>query len=99
MTTRQSICSSAAPQASAWAWLPAEIPITPRSFSSGVSDESLLRTPRALKEPVFWNSSAFRYVCAPSVRELNVGVRWTRPRIRSAACSTSSRVSAISRAS
>jgi hypothetical protein len=31
----------------------------------------------------------------PSVPEVNVGVRWTRPRIRSAACSTSSRVSAI----
>ena len=99
MTTRQSIPSSAAPQASACAWLPAEIPITPRSFSSGVSEASLFSTPRALNEPVFWNSSAFRTSGAPSVREVNVGVRWTRPRIRSAASSTSSRVSAISRAS
>ena len=36
MTTRQSIPSAAAPQASACAWLPAEIPITPRAFSSAV---------------------------------------------------------------
>ena len=51
--------SLAAPQASACAWFPAEIPITPRSRSAGVSVASLLRTPRALNEPVFWNSSAF----------------------------------------
>jgi hypothetical protein len=99
MTTRQSISSSAAPQASACAWLPAEIPITPRSRSSGVSVASLFSTPRALNDPVFWNSSALRYVCSPSVRELKVGVRCTRPRIRSAAWSTSSRVGAIVRAS
>ena len=63
MTTRQSIPSGAAPQASAWAWFPAEIPITPRAFSSGVSDASLFSTPRALNEPVFWKSSAFSDVC------------------------------------
>ena len=91
MTTRQSIPSAAAPQASACAWLPAEIPITPRAFSSALSEASLLRTPRALKEPVFWKSSAFSQTCSPSVREEKVGVRWTRPRIRSAAASTSSR--------
>ena len=52
--------SVAAAHASAWAWLPAETLITPRSRSSGVSDRILLSAPRALNEPVRWNSSALR---------------------------------------
>ena len=95
MTTRQSIPSAAAPQARAWAWFPAEIPITPRALSSGLSVASLFMTPRALKEPVFWNSSAFSQTRSPRVRDVNVGVRWTRPWIRSAAARTSSRVTGI----
>jgi hypothetical protein len=99
MTTSASIPSLAAPHASACAWFPAEIPITPRARSSGVSDESLLRTPRTLNDPVRWKSSAFSQTRSPSVREPKVGVRCTRPRIRSAAASTSSRVTAIHRRS
>ena len=75
ITTRQSIPSAAAPQARAWAWLPAEIPITPRAFSSGLSEASLFSTPRALNEPVFWKSSAFSQMLSPRVCEVNVGVR------------------------
>jgi hypothetical protein len=75
------------------------MPITPRAFSSGLSEASLLRTPRALKEPVFWKSSAFSQTRSPSacdsVREENVGVRCTRPRMRSAAARTSSRRTGI----
>ena len=40
--------------------LPAEIPITPRVFSSGESAASLFSTPRGLKDPVRWKSSALR---------------------------------------
>ena len=69
MTTRQSIPSAAAPQASACAWLPAEIPITPRAFSSALSEASLLRTPRALNEPVLWKSSAFSQTARRAVRQ------------------------------
>ena len=80
--------SAAAPQASAWAWFPAEIPITPRFRSSGVSAARFVSTPRGLKEPVFWNSSAFRKTRAPvrslSVALENVGVRYSRPHDRGA---------------
>ena len=82
--------SSAEQYASACAWLPAEIPITPRAFSSGVSEASLVSTPRGLNEPVRWKSSAFR--CTSRARQLarasadvNVGVRCRRPAIASRA--------------
>ena len=95
MTTSASIPSAAAAKASACAWLPAEIEITPRAFSSGESDASLLKTPRGLNEPVRWKSSALRKTSAPvspdSVRELNVGVRWTRSPMTARAARTSSR--------
>ena len=83
MTTRQSSPSAAAP--------PRRAPghgFRPRSRSRRAraprpdSEPSLFSTPRGLNEPVFWKSSAFSQTCSPSVRELNVGVRWTRPRIR-----------------
>src|SRR5438477_5756647 len=68
--------------------------ITPRRFSSSESVESLLSTPRGLNEPVRWRSSALKDTSAPtrseSVRELSIGVRCTRPAIRSRARSTSS---------
>ncbi len=35
-------------------------PMTPRAFSSGVSDASFVSTPRGLNEPVRWRSSALR---------------------------------------
>jgi hypothetical protein len=94
MTTSASIPSTAAAYASACAWLPAEIEMTPRRFSSSESVESLFRTPRGLKEPVRWKSSALKDTSAPtrseSVRELSSGVRCSRPAIRSRARETSS---------
>jgi hypothetical protein len=42
-----------APQATACAWLPAEMEITPRAHSSGVNVDRVLRTPRGLNDPVF----------------------------------------------
>src|SRR5438105_12095327 len=94
MTTSASIPSTAAAYASACAWLPAEIEMTPRCFSSSESVESLFRTPRGLNEPVRWRSSALKDTSAPTrserVRELSVGVRCTRPAMRSRARSTSS---------
>jgi hypothetical protein len=93
MTTSASIPSRADAQATACAWLPAEIVITPASFSAGVSDASLLSTPRGLNEPVRWKSSAFRTTSAPvrreSVAEVKVGVRCSRPPIASRAATTS----------
>ena len=53
VTISASIPSTAAAQATAWAWFPAEVVITPRRFSSAVSDASLFSTPRGLNEPVF----------------------------------------------
>src|SRR5919108_4733320 len=94
MTSSASIPSEAAAQASACAWLPAEIPITPRAFSSPESDASLFSTPRGLNEPVRWKSSAFRWTGAATraarVAELKTGVRCRRPRIVPAAATTSS---------
>ena len=81
--------SSAEQYASAWAWLPAEIPITPRDVSSGVSEASFVSTPRGLNDPVRWKSSAFRCTSAPdsceSDADVNVGVRCRRPAIASRA--------------
>ena len=59
--------------------MPAEMEMTPRCFSSEVSDPSFVRTPRALNDPVFWNSSALRKArppkVAPSVSDEKSGVR------------------------
>ncbi len=86
--------SSRDAHATACAWLPAEIVITPRLFSSSPSADSVLRTPRTLNEPVRWKSSAFRCASAPSrsesVAERSSGVRWTRPWMTRCARSTSS---------
>src|SRR4051812_40218492 len=88
--------SWAAPYASACAWLPAEIEITPAPRSSADSAARFVSTPRGLKEPVRWRSSALSDVSAPirfeSVAELSTGVRWRRPPIASRAWSTSSSV-------
>src|SRR4029453_16900344 len=60
-------------------------------------DESFVRTPRGLNEPVRWKSSAFRWTGAPtfrdSVADENIGVRCRRPAIASRAARTSSRES------
>src|SRR5581483_4009465 len=99
MTTSASSPSSRAPQATAWAWLPAEIEMTPRSFSAGESAASFASTPRTLKEPVRWNSSALRNASAPSrsdsVLERRSGVRCRRPPAAARARSTSGRETLI----
>jgi hypothetical protein len=68
----------AAPAARAAAWLPADIVTTPLASSSGDSKSSVLRTPRILKDPVRWNSSALSHISRPSsapmVRAEIVGV-------------------------
>ena len=101
ITTVQRMPSAAAPQASAAAWLPAEIVISPRSRSALVRARARFRTPRALNDPVFWRFSALSST-APgsgppasamrrwSERDVKRGVRCTRPRITSAARRTSS---------
>src|SRR5207248_8060049 len=94
ITTSASIPSTADAYASAPAWLPAEIEITPRRFSSSESVASLFRTPRGLNEPVRWKSSALKETSTPArserVREPSIGVRCSRPAIRPRAASTSS---------
>src|ERR671937_669268 len=94
MTTSASMPSTAAAYASACAWFPAEIEITPRRFSSSESVASLFRTPRGLNEPVRWKSSALKATSTPArserVREPSIGVRCSRPAIRPRAASTSS---------
>ncbi len=85
---------SRAASASACAWLPAEIAITPRRRSSSVSAATRLNAPRALNAPTRWNSSAFSQTGAPtisdSVLDDSTGVSWTSPRTVSRAALTSS---------
>ena len=63
--------------------------MTPRCFSSSVSVASLFRTPRGLNAPVRWSSSALKSTSAPtcleSVADESIGVRCSRPSIRSRA--------------
>ena len=79
MTTTQSIPSRALAYANAPAWLPADTLITPARRSSALRASSRVKTPRGLKEPVRWKSSAFRKTGAPAIRpsvaDDSVGVR------------------------
>ncbi len=65
--------SAAAANATAWAWLPALIAITPPRFSSAESELILFSAPRDLNDPVRWKSSHLSR--APSVRLDCSGVR------------------------
>src|SRR5216683_3086439 len=69
MTISASTPASRAAHATACAWLPAEIEITPARFSSPVSCESLFSAPRTLNEPVRWKSSALKRTSPPSCAE------------------------------
>ncbi len=75
--------------ATACAWLPALIAITPRPRSSADSESSLLSAPRSLKEAVNCRFSNLRNTSAPvsadSVRLCTNGVRSTAPEMRAAA--------------
>src|SRR5581483_3024891 len=90
MTTSASAPLSLAANATACAWLPALIAITPLALSSCVRWLSLFSAPRALNDPVRWKSSHLRR--ARSVRLLSVGVRARRSPIVARARSTSSLV-------
>src|SRR5487761_2158340 len=88
--------SRAAWRATAWAWLPADIAITPRARSSAVSSVSRLAAPRSLNAPVTWRLSSLSATSAPAARETasetKVGVRSTAPSMRAAASRTSASV-------
>src|SRR5690242_4398302 len=70
------------------------IVITPRAFSSSLSELSLLSAPRGLNEPVFWNSSALKCsrtpMRSPSAVAVIVGVRCSLPAITRRAAAISS---------
>ena len=69
-----------AASAVAWAWLPEENAITPRSRCAGLNFASALKAPRNLKAPMRWKFSALKKIRAPvrssAVREVSTGVRW-----------------------
>src|SRR5258705_11753795 len=63
--------------------------MSPFERSAGERESTLFRAPRGLKEPVFWKLSHLRKsrtpARSPSEDAERIGVRWMRPRIRSAA--------------
>src|SRR6185437_6031118 len=80
-------------RATAWAWLPADIAMTPERRSAGESRASRLAAPRSLKAPVGCRFSSLSTTSAPVARDRAslwiVGLRSTRPAMRAAAASTS----------
>src|SRR5215472_9489374 len=99
MTIVAFVPTAVAPYAKAAAWFPADRDTSPRDRTAGSIDNSLLNTPRGLNEPVFWNSSAFRYrrtpSSSPTVADDITGVACTRPPIRARARSISSSSSSM----
>ena len=79
--------------ATAIAWLPAEIVVTPRARSSAVMASTRFVAPRSLNEPPRWNSSALISTSCPARADRagdgSSGVRTTRPASVRAAASTS----------
>ena len=63
-------------QATAWAWLPADMAMTPRSRSAGVRELGLTKAPRSLKELVTWRFSSLTQMSAPVSSE-SLGA-WSR---------------------
>src|SRR6185312_3122177 len=82
-------------RATACAWLPADMAMTPRARSPSESKARRLAAPRSLKAPVTWRLSSFRTTSAPIARDTvsleTVGVRMMRPAMRPAASWTSAR--------
>ena len=97
MNTAQAIPSSRAANAAPWAAFPADHVTIPRARSSAESDATLFNIPRGLKDPVFWNSSAFRNAFGASEAHDSVGVRCRRPATTPRARSIASRSMAIAR--
>src|SRR6185437_4436605 len=87
------ICAAAA---TPWAWLPDENATTPPPRFSGGIDDSLLKAPRNLNDPVRCSSSGFRNTFAPrrslSTGGDNSGVRTAYGAITFAAASISDEV-------
>src|SRR5690606_29617276 len=85
--------SSRAASAIACAWLPDENAITPARRCAGASFAIALNAPRNLNAPMRWKFSHLKNSDAPlrasAVAERSTGVRWARPRSRSAAATTS----------
>ena len=83
-------------QATAWAWLPADMAMTPRARSSAVSASILISAPRSLNEAVACRFSYFTQMSAPVACDRRGagrnGVRMTTPAINSAAARISVRV-------
>src|SRR5438067_10933208 len=71
--------------------------MTPRLFSSSLSERILFVAPRALKAPARCRFSHLKKTSQPATslneREVITGVRWMRPAIREAACLIRSSVS------
>ena len=90
------ISSSLAACATPCAWLPDENATTPPARFSGAIEESLLKAPRNLNDPVRCSVSALRKTRAPvaasSTGEETSGVRSATPARRRAAASTSAAV-------
>ena len=66
ITTFAWVPSSRAAQAVAIAWLPALTAVTPRASASGGRLSMTASAPRALNEPVCWNSSSLRLTLVPA---------------------------------
>ncbi len=72
MTMVAAIPSSWACRATAWAWLPADMAMTPRRRSSALSNASRFAAPRSLKAPV---------ACRLSSLSVDLGARGARERV------------------
>src|SRR5690606_23903947 len=83
-------------RATPWAWLPADAAMTPRAFSSAVSEWILVSAPRTLNDPARCRFSAFRKTGSPKCVVMpglwSSGVRLMRPFSRARALSMSSTV-------
>ena len=79
--------------------MPADIAITPRARSGGVSEASLLSAPRSLNELVTWRFSYLTKTSAPvsadSLGAGSIGVRSTWPAMTRRAASMSASVTVI----
>src|SRR5580698_2222596 len=84
------ICAAAA---TPWAWLPDENATTPPPREASGIDDSLLKAPRNLNEPVRCSNSGLRKIRVParwsSAGEDNSGVRTAKPAKTRAAASMS----------
>jgi hypothetical protein len=98
MTMVAAMPASEAWRATAWAWLPADMAMTPAARSRAVSSAMRFAAPRSLKAPVACRLSSFSQILVPAARltasEWTVGVRSTAPAMRPAAARTSASVTA-----